>query len=180
LKPGRSGQLTFLIGRSIGGLRAKHHRFDLLVLLLRSIDALKYVSPFLRPWYRATIYSGDQIGMACCSDLEAALEATRRLLVGSQLALDLPAGNVLPQACLVQRNLLPRLVQLLAAEPHVTNRYANLICFARYHDPMLWERVRAEMPTEHVEALDRLWDRSPYRRRVARSLAGTMGQPATR
>jgi hypothetical protein len=180
LKPGRSAQLTFLIGCSIGGLRAKHHRFDLLVVVLQSIDALKYVSLFLRPWYRATIYSGDQIGMACCSDLDAALEATRRLLVGSQLALDLPAGNVLPQACLVQRNLLPRLVQLLDAEPHVTNRYANLICFARYHDPMLWERVRTAMPAEHVDALDRLWERSPYRRRVTGSVAGALGQVATR
>src|ERR1043166_4698448 len=53
LKPGRSAQLTFLIGRSMGALRAKHLRFDLLVLLLQTVDWFKYVSPFLRPWYRA-------------------------------------------------------------------------------------------------------------------------------
>lgn len=160
-------QLTFLLGRSIGALCAKHMRLDLIVVLLASLDALKYISPFLRPWYRATAYSGDQIGMACCSNLEAALLATRRLLVGKELADDLPSGNVLPQACLVQRRLLPRLVQLFAPEPHVTNRYANLICFARYHDPVLWERLRASMPPAQQEAVDRLWQRSPYRRRVA-------------
>lgn len=160
-------QLTFLLGRSIGGFAAKHMRLDLIVVLLASLDALKYISPFLRPWYRATAYSGDQIGMACCSNLEAALLATRRLLVGKELADDLPSGNVLPQACLVQKRLLPRLVQLFAPEPHVTNRYANLICFARYHDPVLWERLRAAMPPAQQAAVDRLWQRSPYRRRVA-------------
>jgi hypothetical protein len=166
LKPGRSAQLTFLIGRSMGALRAKHLRFDLLVLLLQTVDWFKYVSPFLRPWYRATVYSGDQIGMACCSDIDAALEATSRLLVGKELAARLPPGNVLPQACLVQRNLLPRLVQLLAVEPHVTNRYANLICFSRYHDPALWERLEESMDADQAQALRRLWEQSPHRRRT--------------
>jgi hypothetical protein len=167
LKPGRSAQLTFLIGRSIGAMRAKHARLDVLVALLAFVDALKYVSLFLRPWYRATVYSGDQIGMVCCSDLDAALEATRRLLVGGDLAAQLQAGMVLPQACLVQRRLLPRLAQLTDVEPHVTNRYANLICFARYHDPVLWERLRQSVNPEHAQALEQLWERSPYRRRVA-------------
>jgi Zn-dependent protease with chaperone function len=169
LTPDGRAQLTFLLGRSIGALCAKHSRLNVIVVLLGSIDALKYVSPFLRPWYRATVYSGDQIGMACCSNLEAALRATRRLLVGKELADDLPSGNVLPQACLVQQKVLPRLIQLMATEPHVTNRYANLICFARYHDPVLWERLRASMPPAQQAAVDRLWQRSPYRRRVASS-----------
>jgi hypothetical protein len=177
LTPEGRAQLTFLLGRSIGALRAKHERLNVVVALLGSIDALKYVSPFLRPWYRATVYSGDQIGMACCSNLEAALIATRRLLVGKELADDLPSGNVLPQACLVQQKLLPRLIQLFATEPHVTNRYANLICFARYHDPVLWERLRASMPPAQQEAVDRLWQGSPYRRRVA--AAPPLSAPAT-
>ena len=178
LKPGRAAQLTFLIGRSIGGLRAKHQRLALLVLVLRAVDVLKYMSPFLRPWYRSTVYSGDQIGMACCSDLDAALEATRRLLVGKELALELSPGIVLPQACLVQRSLLPRLVQPFAVEPHVTNRYANLICFARYHDPALWERLRGSLSADYVQALERLWQRSPYRKRVVVSKPSASGQLA--
>jgi Zn-dependent protease with chaperone function len=176
LTPEGRAQLTFLLGRSIGALCAKHARLNVVVALLGSVDALKYVSPFLRPWYRATVYSGDQIGMACCSNLEAALRATRRLLVGKELADDLPPGNILPQACLVQRKLLPRLIQLFATEPHVTNRYANLICFARYHDPVLWERLRGSMPPAQQAAVDRLWQRSPYRRRV---VAPGLSAPAT-
>jgi len=167
LAPARRPQLVFLIGRSIGALRAKHARFDLVVILLQAVNALKYVSPLLLPWYRATTYSGDQIGMVCCADLEAALQATRRLLVGKELACDLDAGAVLPQACLVQHRLLPRLAQLFSAEPHNTNRYANLLCFGRYHDPESWERVRASMDAERTRSLEDLWARSPYRRRLA-------------
>lgn len=169
LTPEGRGQLTFLIGRSIGALCARHTRLNTVVALLGAVDGLRYVSPFLRPWYRACVYSGDQVGMACCSNLEAALLATRRLLVGKELADDLPSGNVVPQACLVQRNMLPRLIQLLAPEPHVTNRYANLICFARCHDPVLWERLLTSMPPAQQAAVEALWQRSPYRHRVVAS-----------
>jgi hypothetical protein len=167
LEPQQRSQLIFLVGRSIGALKAKHARLDLVVGLLHAIDALKFVSPLLLPWYRAISYSGDQIGMVCCSDLAAALQATRRLLVGKELASELDAGAVLPQACLVQDRILPRLAQLFAGEPHTTNRYANLLCFARYHDPEAWERIRGSMDAEQTQILDKLWERSPYRHRVA-------------
>jgi hypothetical protein len=135
--------------------------------ILEAAEVLKYVAPFIRPYYRATAYSGDQIGMMCCSDLEAALEATRRLLVGGELASELTAGAVMPQALLVKRRLLPRLVQLLAVEPHVTNRYANLLCFGRYHAPELWARMLDSMGEHEQRCLEEIWQRSPYRWRVA-------------
>jgi Zn-dependent protease with chaperone function len=166
MEPSKRSQLTFLLGRSVGALRAKHTRLDLVVLIMQAADVLKYVTPFILPYYRATAYSGDQIGMMCCSDLEAALEATRRLLVGGAMASELTSGAVLPQSMLVKRRLLPRLVQLLASEPHVTNRYANLLCFARYHDPELWTQQRASMTERELQCLDGIWRRSPYRWRV--------------
>jgi hypothetical protein len=58
LEPGKRTQLVFLLGRSIGALRAKHTRLDLTVLLLQAADVLKYVTPFLLPYSRATAYSG--------------------------------------------------------------------------------------------------------------------------
>lgn len=164
LKPGRRPQLTFLLGRSVAALKAKHGRLDFIVLLLAAVNALKYVSLFLLPWYRATVYSGDQIGMVCCADVGAALEATRRLLVGKEIATNLPAGNVLPQSLLVQRRLLPRLVQLTSAEPHITNRYANLICFARSQDEDAMEQHFTGADPDQWAAFDRLWQRSPHRK----------------
>ena len=167
LQPAKRPQLTFLIGRSIGALRARHMRLEVLIRVLEAAEVLKYVAPFIRPYYRATAYSGDQIGMMCCSDLEAALEATRRLLVGSEMASQLSAGAAVPQALLVKQRVLPRLVQLLAVEPHVTNRYANLLCFGRYHAPELWARMFDSMDEYEQRCLDEIWQRSPYHWRVA-------------
>lgn len=167
LQPVKRPQLTFLIGRSIGALRARHMRLEVLIRVLEAAEVLKYVAPFIRPYYRATAYSGDQIGMMCCSDLEAALEATRRLLVGSEMASQLSAGAAVPQALLVKQRVLPRLVQLLAVEPHVTNRYANLLCFGRYHAPELWAQIFGSMDEYEQRCLDEIWQRSPYRWRVA-------------
>jgi hypothetical protein len=167
LQPAKQPQLTFLIGRSIGALRARHMRLEVLIRILEAAEVLKYVAPFIRPYYRATAYSGDQIGMMCCSDLAAALEATRRLLVGGEMASRLTAGAVVPQALLVKRRVLPRLVQLLAVEPHVTNRYANLLCFGRYHAPELWAQMSAAMDEHEQRCLDEIWQSSPYRWRVA-------------
>jgi hypothetical protein len=166
LEPGKRPQLTFLIGRSIGALRAQHTQIDLLVYLLRAADVLKFAKPFILPYYRATTYSGDQIGMMCCGDYDAALEATRRLLVGGRLAEELHAGAVLRQACLVQHRLLPRAAQLFSAEPHITNRYANLLCFGRYHDPELAKRLQVTLDTRQLGELELLWQHSPYRRLV--------------
>lgn len=167
LHPGKQAQLTFLIGRSIGAMKARHMRLELLIRILEAAEVLKYVAPFIRPYYRATAYSGDQIGMMCCSDLEAALEATRRLLVGGEMASKLDAGAVVPQALLVRERVLPRLVQLLAVEPHVTNRYANLLCFGRYHVPELWAQMSASMDEHERRCLEQIWERSPYRSKVA-------------
>jgi hypothetical protein len=169
MEPHKRSQLTFLVGRSIGSLRAKHMRLDVVVLLLDALNVLRFPSLFILPWYRATSYSGDQIGMMCCGDLEAALEATRRVLVGGELAGKMAAGDVLPQATLVQRRILPRLAQLFMAEPYATNRYANLLCFGRYHDPELWGRMRASLDAVDAHHLEQIWARSPHRRRMARA-----------
>jgi len=167
LPPEKRPQLTFLIGRSIGALRARHMRLEVLIRILEAAEVLKYVAPFIRPYYRATAYSGDQIGMMCCSDLEAALEATRRLLVGGGMASELTAGAAVPQALLVKQRVLPRLVQLLAVEPHVTNRYANLLCFGRYHAPESWAQAHDSMDEYERRCMEEIWQQSPYRWRAA-------------
>ena len=166
LDPVKRAQLTFLLGRSLGALRAKQTRLDIVIVVLQAAEVLQYIKPLILPYYRATAYSGDQIGMMCCSDLAAALEATRRLLVGGEMASRLTDGSVLPQCRLVKRRVLPRFAQLFSSEPHVTNRYANLLCFGRYHDPGLWAEMKASMDEREAKHLDAVWQSSPYRRRV--------------
>jgi hypothetical protein len=163
-EPAKLPQLKFLIGSHVGAMRARHDRVDLLVLIMGWAEVLKYVNLLILPYYRATAYSGDQIGATCCADVHAALEVTRRLLVGPKTAGDLPDGAVMPQAMLVKRRILPRLVQLTMPSPHITNRYANLLCFARYHDPDWWQALRAAMDEREAFQLDAIWRDSPYAR----------------
>ena len=181
LADGKASQVTFLVGREIGALKARLTRLDIWVVLLNAVNALRIMAPFLTPYYRATTYSGDQIGMVCAGDFDATLEATRRLLVGDKLAASLGDGVVVPQALLVRRRLLPRFGQLFLAEPHITNRYANLLCFARSQDPAAWERVAARLSEHEAAAFEELWRRSPYSRRSGpeASLGGVVAGPPT-
>ncbi len=163
-EPAKLPQLKFLIGSHVGAMRARHDRVELLVLVMGWAEVLKYVNLLILPYYRATAYSGDQIGATCCADVHAALEVTRRLLVGPKTAGDLHDGAVMPQAMLVKQRILPRLVQLTMPSPHITNRYANLLCFARYHDPEWWQALRAAMDEREALQLDAIWRRSPFAR----------------
>ena len=157
-------QLTYLLARFIGALKARHQRLTIVFVILEAVESLRFLFPFLLPYYRATTYTGDQIGQACCGDLDAALSATERLLVGKELEPELRARGVVQQARLVRRRVLPRLVQLFLPEPHLTNRYLNLLFWARCAEPEAWSAFSAGADADTNRELMQLWDRSPHRR----------------
>ncbi len=176
LEPSKTAQLAFLIARHVGALKTRQYRLDLLLVVLNAANALQLVKPFLLPYYRAIAYSGDQIGLACCGSLEAALEATGRLLVGKELAPQLPLGGVLPQAALVKERLLPRFAQFLSPAPHVINRYLNLLLYGRVRDLDAWGRVCAGLGPAEAHALEELWMASPHRLRADRVSSSGQGR----
>ena len=163
LSPDKLPQLCFLIARHIGALKAREYRLESFLLILNAVNALQYVKPFLWPYYRATNYSGDQIGLACCGSLDTALEGTGHLLVGRKLAPALPVGGVLAQGLMIHHRLLPRFVQLLSPTPHVVNRYVNLLMFGRQRDSEGWARVRGSLTDVEAATLEVLSIASPHR-----------------
>ena len=62
-------QLTFLIARFVGALKAKHLRLTPLQVAIASIKSLKFLNIFILPYERTIVYSGDQIGLACAGIL---------------------------------------------------------------------------------------------------------------
>ena len=162
-------QLTFLIARYIGALKERHQRFTLVFVLLEAVSALKFLFPFIYPYYRATTYSGDQLAQQCCGDLDAALSATERLLVGKEFEPELRARGVIEQAGLVRGRILPLLAQLAQHEPHLTNRYLNLLFFARRSQPESWDEFCRSADQDTNRELSRLWQRSPHRRSPSRA-----------
>jgi hypothetical protein len=129
LGDGRRAELTYLIGRHIGQLKAKHQRLQLILIVLSVVDSLKFLQIFLAPYFRATTKSGDQIAAACCGDIRATVLMMNRLLVGKELGPQLDISGVLDQAAIVRQAWLPRLAQMFQNHPHATNRYLNLLAF---------------------------------------------------
>jgi hypothetical protein len=129
LGAGHHAELTYLIGRHIGQLKARHQRLQPILIILSVVDSLKFLQIFLTPYFRATTKSGDQIAAACCGDIRAAVLMMNRLLVGKELGPELDIRGVLDQAAIVRQWWLPRLAQMFQSQPHATNRYLNLLAF---------------------------------------------------
>lgn len=174
----RRAELSFLIARFIGALKAKHLRLQPVRLAIVALEKLGFLNLFLYPYNRATVYSGDQIGLVCCGDLRAALRVLGGLMVGTKLAPELGLGGILDQAVGVRRYWLPRLRQLFLSHPHLTSRYLNLLAFAEKVDPAMYHALAAELDERAQRRLSSALGRDhgarPRRGRRALGLAATL------
>ena len=157
-------ELTYLIGRHIGQLKARHQRLTLIFLAISVVDSVKFLQLFLAPYLRATAKSGDQIGAACCGDIQATAATMNRLLVGKELGPQLVIKGVLDQAAMVRRRWLPRLAQLFMSLPHATNRYLNLLAFFARVAPKEINEWRATLDLDTARRLSAVLDASANRR----------------
>lgn len=166
-------QLVFLIGRFLGALKARHRPLVLVQLAIQAVDSLQFLNYFLAPYRRALVYSGDQIGQACCGNLRATVAMMNRLLVGKELAPGLSVEGVLDQAAAVKRRILPRLAQLTMNEPHLTSRYLNVLCFAEKIQAGALAGFRAEQNAEVDARFAALLAKSPHRKPIIRGRGHT-------
>ena len=157
-------ELTYMIGRHIGQLKARHQRLLPIFLAISVIDSVKFLQLFLAPYLRATAKSGDQIAAACCGDIRATAGMMNRLLVGKELGPRLAVRGVLDQAATVRRRWLPRLAQLFMSEPHATNRYLNLLAFFARTSPREIRAWQASLDEATAARLTAVIDASPNRR----------------
>ena len=160
----RHAELTYLIGRHIGQLKARHQRLTPIFLAISVIDSLKFLKPLLAPYLRATAKSGDQIAAACCGDIRATAGMMNRLLVGKDLGPRLVVRGILDQAATVRRRWLPRLAQLFMNTPHATNRYLNLLVFFARTVPAEINAWRASLDQATAARLTAVIEASPNRR----------------
>jgi hypothetical protein len=153
-KPQSRPQLIYLLASQLGGLKAKHARWEPALVALNAMSLLRVLNPLITPWYRATVYTGDQIAYACTRDLAVSLQAVHRVLVGREIEPQLRAAGVVTQANLVRRSVIMRIAQLFQWAPHPTNRYLNMLAFARAMDPGRMEFFRSEVGDAVRPALD--------------------------
>lgn len=171
-------QLVFLLGSKFGQLKARQRQFTILLAWLEGQEKLKYLHLVLAPYFRATTYSGDQIGAACCNDIQAAGAMMNRLLVGKELSPSLVMSGVLDQAARVRARWLPRFSQLAMDEPHLTNRYLNLMAFAAWKSPAAAQAYFDTLDPPTRQRLMSVIEDSPHRRAPARSRKTVQGAAA--
>jgi len=151
----KDAELIFLLATYFGALKARYDRLNLILIVLNFVGVLHIFNPLINPWYRATVYSGDQMAYLCCRDLRVSLDVAFRSLVGKEMSPFVTPNGVVGQAHDVHRNLILRLYQWFAPSPHPTNRYLNLLAFAA---AMEREQYVAYLNTLDAEAARKLED----------------------
>lgn len=136
----KRAQMVWLIARFIGALKARHFRLQLLAIIINSIEKLYIFNLFILPYERSMQYSGDQIGLVVCEDLGCAIDALGKFMVGRDLSRRIRLKGLMKQAHEVHRSLFALFAKLLSTHPHMTDRYLNLLAFARYKCPREFER----------------------------------------
>ncbi len=149
-------QLIWIISRFIGSLKVKHLRLNILRVIILSIEKVKIFNLLILPYERATQYSGDQIGLAVCQDVDSAITALQKFLVGNKLSAEVQAQGLVQQIGLSQSSFFGCLAQLLSTHPHTVNRYVNLLAFCRYKYPSIYARYMSRLAADDVRALEPL------------------------
>ena len=151
---GRHSELMFLLATYLGVLNARYDRLNAVLAILATANMLRFINPLLNPWYRATVYSGDQLAFLCCRDLAVSLAVAFRSLVGKEMAPHIRSSGVVEQARDVRKSWILRLSQLLAPSPHPTNRYLNLLAFASREEGEQYARFASELEPAAARYLD--------------------------
>lgn len=152
-------EVVWLVARFIGALKAKHMRLQFLAILVNGVQQLQFFSLFMLPYERATQYTGDLIGLAVCGDLKSGIDALGKLMVGKDLGRQVELKGMLNQAHQIHRSLFPTLVKLLSTHPHMTERYLNMLGFARSRYPNEFARFAAQYDGVVMTQIDLLFPR---------------------
>jgi hypothetical protein len=159
----RRVQSIYIIGSVLGHLAAKHERFTPVLLAISALTKVKLFNLLLSPYFRATWYSGDNIGLFLCESPRAGVEVMHRLLVGKELSPAVNTRGLLDQATEVRSRALPRLIALFSNEPHLTDRYLNVLCYLDHQFPTEAFQWRDGLDPATSRVVTRELARSPYR-----------------
>ena len=149
--PEDRSKLAFIFATYIGALKARQAQWTPVLAALQFTGLTKFVSWFIHPWLRATVYTGDRIAYAICDDLAVTVHAVYETLVGPGVAPHLRDEGLVHQAAAIRRNPVLRIAQLLRPVPHASNRYLQLLAFARQRSPDTFERFQGQLASSAVE-----------------------------
>jgi Zn-dependent protease with chaperone function len=137
-------QLKWVIARFIGSLQTKQIRLDFLRVLIESIDSIKIFSLFILPYQRATQYTGDNIGLLYCENVEQVLIAFTKFMVGTKLCDKVHFNGIAEQGKEINHTLFSLIARIPSSHPHTIDRHLNLLAYARKEFPEMFEKYMSE------------------------------------
>lgn len=123
----KESELTFLVGRELGHIYARHTR---LTSLLSPTGADNPILGFIMgPWLRRTEYTADRVGLLCCGRCDA---ATRAILATQfqHVAAAIDSTIFAEQRDEIEADPSLRTGELIGREPYATHRIHALSVFA--------------------------------------------------
>lgn len=147
-------QVRWVIGRFVGSLKAKHFQLDLFRVLIESVESIKILNFFLLPYFRATQYTGDNIGFLLAGNLKDSITAFDRFMLGNGLAEKVEFKGVLRQSLELENSFFAFYARLFSQYPHLVDRYVNMIDFVRWHDKKEFNTFISGMDPVTVAKLD--------------------------
>lgn len=137
MKGGNSeDELRFLIGRFIGALAAKHYRFGWLQFFINGVEKLFIFNLLLYPFERATILSGDRMGLRMINgEASVAVFSMVKLAVGSEVAHNVDVRAYVAQGLQYNGSFFSWISRAFSRFPHHCRRVSELIDFARGRYP---------------------------------------------
>lgn len=129
-------EVRWIVARFVGSLASKHYRFLWLQAVVGSIEKLLVFNLLMYPYERAVVKSGDQLGLyAIDGDIESAIRASHKLMVGGPLGGRINLAGVLRQHGLISGSFFGWLAKCVSPFPHLTTRIVNLLRFSGEHYP---------------------------------------------
>ena len=127
-----SGELRFVLGHEMGHIALGHTRITTLVGGLLGAPAVPLVSTLLllifQRWSRYAEYSADRAGLVACGDLDRAVSALVKLLVGPNLARRVDLQVLMAQSRELNRRI-DALGEASAMHPYLVHRLRALTEF---------------------------------------------------
>jgi len=126
-------EFRFVVGHEMGHIALGHTRLGSLVGGVMGAPHIPVLSTLLVPvflwWSRSAEYSADRAGLVACGDLEKATSALLKLLVGSNLAEQVDAGEIIAQSQELSDQFDASMGEAMDSHPFLVHRVRELVDF---------------------------------------------------
>ncbi|MEQ1618092.1 MAG: hypothetical protein ABL883_07080 [Terricaulis sp.] len=140
-------ELRWLIGRWVGWIRAKR-RLGILRYVIALVEQFPAFNLFIYPYVRATVYTGDRVGLAAIGgDISTAISTMNKLMVGREVGYSVNPAGMVRQYRRVKGSFFGFLARLFWPLPHMNARYVDLIGFAEREYPSQAEQFANMNPS---------------------------------